>query len=176
MIISGEFTLIQDGKLIKKCKNHLTADAAKFMLSLLNCAQTTTVYYPSNASYMTLRAGKGAATPSFDVTALIDQVISIPAAQIVTSSIYTDTTFTFKVTGSFTQANMATFGANAMTELGFFSSAPIVTTYGWTANSPTSQTIKLLGYISAPTDFQSTDVDVTKALTAEWKLTFTFGG
>lgn len=176
MIVTGEFTLKQDGKVVRKCQNHLTKDAAIFMLSVLNSSSTTTIYYPSNASYMTLRAGKDAYTPSFDVTALKDQVVSIPAAQITTSSVYTDDTFEFKVLGLFTQQNMALFGENKMTELGFFSSAPIITTYNWTANSPTSQTIKLLGYISAPTDFNDTDVDVTKALTAEWKLKFTFGG
>lgn len=176
MIVEGEFLLYQEGKLVKRCKNHLTKDAAIFMLSVLNSGQTTTIYYPSNASYMTLRAGKGAFIPSFNVTALQDQVVSIPAAQIVTSSVYTSTTFEFNVSGAFTQANMAAFGSNKMTEIGFFSSAPIITPYNWTANSPTSQTIKLLGYISAPTDFLNSDVDVTKALTAEWRLKFTFGG
>ena len=176
MIMEGEFSLFQDNKLVRRCKNHITNSAAIFMLSNLNSGQTVAIYYPSNASYMTLRAGKGSATPSFSVAALVDQVVSIPATQIATSSIYTDTTFEFIVSGTFTLANMALFGVNPMTELGFFSSAPIITTYNWTANSPTSQTIKLLGYISAPTDFLSTDVDVAKALVAEWKLKFIFGG
>ena len=177
MIMEGEFLLYQDNELIKRCKNHLTKDAAIFMLSCLNSGQTTTIYYPSNTSYMTLRAGKGTGVvPSYDVTALKEQVISIPAAQIVTLSNYTDTTFEFVVRGDFTQANMSTFGQNKMTELGFFSSAPIITTYNWTENSPTSKTVKLLGYISSPNDFSDTDVDVTKALTAEWKLKFIFGG
>lgn len=165
-MIQGHFKISQEGKTVIECDNHLTAAGAKLLLASLNSAFTTAPNYPGYTKTITL--GSGAVTPSFDA-AIQTLVATIPTANVVITGSYGTTDFDVVVTGTIA-AN--TYGSAAITEIGINAYGPFdAITYAWTSTTSVSA---LIGYISAPTDFASTDIDVTKALTIEWRLRFSY--
>lgn len=164
-MISGHFTVKQEGKTVIDCDNHLTMAGAQMILATLVSGATSSVYYPGYQRTFSL--GDGAVTPSFDAT-VQNLVGTIPTTQ--TSQFIVNGTIDFDVKMIGTIAGN-TYGSNPITEIGINAYAPVPTGYAWTSHT---STLQLIGYISAPTDFAIDAIDPTKSLTIEWKLRFSF--
>lgn len=165
-MITGHFTVKQDGKVIIDCDNHLTKIGAQMILATLVSGATGSVYYPGYSK--TFSIGSGAVTPpSFDATIQTLEG-TIPAGQCSQFIVSGTTDFDVKFIGTIAGNS---YGVNPITEIGINAYAPNPTGYAWTAHT---STLQLIGYISAPTDFAVDAIDPTKSLTVEWKIRFSY--
>lgn len=190
MIMEGSVRALQDGKCIFEAKNHLTALAAKYLLSYMLGNYIQAGYNSSNSRYTyaymmgsayRIKLGKGSVQPSFSVTALSSWIIDTPSNSLNAITDYAvGGPFDIIYTGVIPAQTLSTaFGVNQVCEMGLECyGAGTPTTYKWILGTISTNTSNytsyfLAAYISsygATPDFDPDDIDVTKALTVEWRL------
>ena len=201
MIVEGEVSLYQDGKFIGSFKNHLTKNAAKHIFSYIICAYFwgqagyysggwrkyhVNAYFPGSAYYITLGNGETQES-SFNVTALQSNIIQLPLLSLATAGSFSSATDPFDVifSGVITGAQLqAAFGSTKVREMGLYTYGNTeYNSYRWYISA--SYTTVNLGnayflfaYLSgngANPDFNPDLIDITKALSVEWRIRISFG-
>lgn len=191
MIMEGIVTISQDGKPIIETRNHLTKKAAIYMLSLITGGYTRSStsyegwgysYYPAYGYRMSL--GKEAYMPSFNIVALKSHVMYMPSISMACISNYATGGYIDVIFSAISPATnmISAFGSNLVNEIGLETYGTQYTNYGWGATPGAGAAYSLMGYISTtpiganPPDFTVNAIDITKALTIEWKFRLQFVG
>jgi hypothetical protein len=179
--VEGNVLFKQDNKIICECKNHLTGNLMKAMLSTMiasYCQEDRNgCYVYGGGTGYTISLGRGTQTPTGLISAPISPVIDMP---LVSQSVfngyssstdqYIDVIYIGIIEGSILSGAFNLVN-DAVTEIALYFYSLINTTYRWSYyNVGALGSQYMMGYISAPLDFDSASIDITKSLTLEWRI------